>query len=40
MILSMHGLSYYEVLSLLAALGFSAGFFIVPINALHSASPR
>jgi acyl-[acyl-carrier-protein]-phospholipid O-acyltransferase/long-chain-fatty-acid--[acyl-carrier-protein] ligase len=38
--LSMQGLSFWTVGGLLAALGFSAGFFIVPINALLQHRPE
>jgi acyl-[acyl-carrier-protein]-phospholipid O-acyltransferase/long-chain-fatty-acid--[acyl-carrier-protein] ligase len=38
--LSVHGLSFVQVLILLAALGFSGGFFIVPINALIQHRPE
>ncbi len=38
-ILSVHGLSFPWVLFLLAALGFAAGFFVVPINALIQHRP-
>jgi acyl-[acyl-carrier-protein]-phospholipid O-acyltransferase / long-chain-fatty-acid--[acyl-carrier-protein] ligase len=38
--LSVHGLSFVQVLILLAALGFTGGFFIVPINALIQHRPE
>ena len=38
-LLARHGLSFSSVLCLLAALGFSGGFFIVPINALIQHRP-
>ena len=38
--LSMHGLSFAAVLALLVAVGFSSGFFIVPINALIQRRPE
>ncbi len=38
-LLSGHGLSFEHVLALLAALGFSAGFFAVPVNALIQHRP-
>jgi len=38
--LSAHGLTFVQVLILLAALGFSGGFFIVPINALIQHRPE
>jgi len=38
-LLSGHGLSFNHVLGLLAALGFSAGFFVVPVNALIQHEP-
>jgi len=38
--LSLHGLSFLQVLSLLAALGFAGGFFAVPINALIQHRPE
>src|SRR5712692_656724 len=38
--LSLHGLSFFQVLLLLAALGFTGGFFIVPINALIQHRPE
>ena len=38
-VLSAPGLSFLPVLSLLAALGFSGGFFVVPINALIQHRP-
>ena len=38
-LLSRHGISFNAVLGLLAALGFSAGFFAVPINALIQHRP-
>jgi acyl-[acyl-carrier-protein]-phospholipid O-acyltransferase / long-chain-fatty-acid--[acyl-carrier-protein] ligase len=37
--LSLHGLTFLEVVVLLAALGFSGGFFVVPINALIQHRP-
>src|SRR5579863_6007092 len=37
--ISIHGLSFVQVALLLAALGFSGGFFIVPINALIQHRP-
>jgi acyl-[acyl-carrier-protein]-phospholipid O-acyltransferase/long-chain-fatty-acid--[acyl-carrier-protein] ligase len=39
LLLGIRGLSFGEVLGLLAALGFAAGFFIVPINALIQHRP-
>jgi acyl-[acyl-carrier-protein]-phospholipid O-acyltransferase/long-chain-fatty-acid--[acyl-carrier-protein] ligase len=39
MLLSPHGLSFAHVLVLLAALGFAAGFFAVPVNALIQHRP-
>ena len=39
MLLARHGLSFNHVLSLLAALGFFAGFFAVPVNALIQHRP-
>jgi len=38
--LSVHGLSFLQVLVVLAALGFACGFFIVPINALIPHRPE
>jgi acyl-[acyl-carrier-protein]-phospholipid O-acyltransferase / long-chain-fatty-acid--[acyl-carrier-protein] ligase len=38
--LSIHGLSFQAVLALLACLGFSGGFFIVPISALIQHIPQ
>jgi acyl-[acyl-carrier-protein]-phospholipid O-acyltransferase / long-chain-fatty-acid--[acyl-carrier-protein] ligase len=38
--LSLPGLTFREVLGLLAALGFCAGFFAVPVNALIQHRPR
>jgi acyl-[acyl-carrier-protein]-phospholipid O-acyltransferase / long-chain-fatty-acid--[acyl-carrier-protein] ligase len=38
-LLSRHGLTFNHVLGLLAALGFSAGFFAVPVNALIQHRP-
>jgi len=38
--LAIHGLSFTKVLILLAALGFSGGFFVVPINALIQHRPE
>jgi acyl-[acyl-carrier-protein]-phospholipid O-acyltransferase/long-chain-fatty-acid--[acyl-carrier-protein] ligase len=38
--LSIHGLSFHTVLVLLACLGFSGGFFIVPISALIQHIPE
>jgi len=37
--LAIHGLSSFQVLLLLAALGFAGGFFVVPINALIQHRP-
>jgi acyl-[acyl-carrier-protein]-phospholipid O-acyltransferase/long-chain-fatty-acid--[acyl-carrier-protein] ligase len=37
--LSLHGLSFLQVLLFLSLLGFSSGFFIVPINALIQHRP-
>jgi acyl-[acyl-carrier-protein]-phospholipid O-acyltransferase / long-chain-fatty-acid--[acyl-carrier-protein] ligase len=37
--ISLHGLTFVQVIVLLAALGFSGGFFIVPINALIQHRP-
>ena len=39
-LLSVHGLTFEAVLSLLAGLGFFGGFFIVPINALIQHRPE
>lgn len=38
-VLSLHGLSFLQVLLFLSLLGFSSGFFIVPINALIQHRP-
>src|SRR5713101_3095692 len=38
--LSLHGLSFFQVLLRLAALGFTGGFFVVPINALIQHRPE
>src|SRR6184192_18946 len=38
--ISFHGLSFAQVLILLAALGFAGGFFVVPINALIQHRPE
>lgn len=38
--LSLHGLSFAAVLALLVIVGFSSGFFIVPINALIQHRPE
>ena len=38
--LSTHGLSFKEVMSFLAALGFAGGFFVVPVNALIQHRPE
>jgi len=38
--LAIHGLTFLQVLFLLAALGFSGGFFVVPINALIQHRPE
>ncbi len=38
-LLAIHGLSFTQVILLLAALGFAGGFFIVPINALMQHRP-
>jgi len=38
--ISVHGLTFLQVLILLAALGFAGGFFIVPINALIQHRPE
>src|SRR5579864_6828232 len=38
--ISLHGLTFAQVLILLAALGFTGGFFIVPINALIQHRPE
>jgi acyl-[acyl-carrier-protein]-phospholipid O-acyltransferase/long-chain-fatty-acid--[acyl-carrier-protein] ligase len=38
--LSAHGLTFFQVVILLAALGFAGGFFIVPINALIQHRPE
>jgi acyl-[acyl-carrier-protein]-phospholipid O-acyltransferase / long-chain-fatty-acid--[acyl-carrier-protein] ligase len=38
--ISAHGLTFMNVLLLLAALGFAGGFFIVPINALIQHRPK
>ena len=37
---SLHGLTFVQVLVLLAALGFAGGFFVVPINALIQHRPE
>ena len=37
---SIHGLTFLQVLILLGALGFSGGFFVVPINALIQHRPE
>jgi acyl-[acyl-carrier-protein]-phospholipid O-acyltransferase/long-chain-fatty-acid--[acyl-carrier-protein] ligase len=37
--ISIHGLTFLQVVVLLAALGFSGGFFIVPVNALIQHRP-
>jgi len=37
--ISIHGLTFLQVILLLGALGFSGGFFIVPINALIQHQP-
>ena len=39
-VLSVHGLPFYAVMLLLAALGFSGGFFVVPVNALIQHRPE
>jgi acyl-[acyl-carrier-protein]-phospholipid O-acyltransferase/long-chain-fatty-acid--[acyl-carrier-protein] ligase len=38
--ITLHGLSFLQVLLLLGALGFAGGFFIVPINALIQHRPE
>ena len=38
--ISLHGLTFLQVILLLAALGFSGGFFVVPINALIQHRPE
>src|SRR5437667_1590693 len=38
-LLSAHNISFAHVLGLLAALGFAAGFFAVPVNALIQHRP-
>jgi acyl-[acyl-carrier-protein]-phospholipid O-acyltransferase/long-chain-fatty-acid--[acyl-carrier-protein] ligase len=38
--ISMHGLTFLQVLLLLGALGFAGGFFVVPINALIQHRPE
>src|SRR5882762_10041604 len=38
--ISMHGLTFLQVLVLLGALGFAGGFFVVPINALIQHRPE
>jgi len=38
-VLALHGLSFLQVIGLLAALGFAGGFFVVPINALIQHRP-
>ncbi|HUL16855.1 MAG TPA: acyl-[ACP]--phospholipid O-acyltransferase [Terriglobales bacterium] len=38
--LSLHGLTFDEVIALLALLGFAGGFFVVPINALIQHRPE
>ena len=38
--ISLHGLTFLQVILLLAALGFAGGFFIVPINALIQHQPE
>jgi acyl-[acyl-carrier-protein]-phospholipid O-acyltransferase / long-chain-fatty-acid--[acyl-carrier-protein] ligase len=37
--ISLHGLTFLQVIFLLAALGFAGGFFVVPINALIQHQP-
>ncbi len=39
LVLAIPGLSFFEVLGLLTALGFAGGFFVVPINALIQHRP-
>jgi acyl-[acyl-carrier-protein]-phospholipid O-acyltransferase / long-chain-fatty-acid--[acyl-carrier-protein] ligase len=39
-LLALHGLDFYTVLGFLAALGFTGGFFIVPIGALIQHRPE
>src|SRR5260370_13062587 len=38
--ISIHGLSFLQVLILLGALGFAGGFFVVPVNALIQHRPE
>src|SRR5260370_1254474 len=38
--ISIHGLSFLQVLLLLGALGFAGGFFVVPVNALIQHRPE
>ena len=38
--ISFHGLTFFQVLLLLGALGFAGGFFVVPINALIQHRPE
>src|SRR5438309_5037878 len=38
--ISLHGLTFLQVLLLLGALGFAGGFFVVPINALIQRRPE
>src|SRR3989449_2192845 len=38
--ISIHGLSFLQVLLLLGTLGFAAGFFVVPVNALIQHRPE
>ena len=40
LVISLHGLSFVQVLVLLGALGFAGGFFVVPINALIQHRPE
>ncbi len=40
LVLAAHGLTFAMVLGLLAALGFTGGFFVVPVNALIQHRPR
>ena len=40
LVISVHGLTFAQVLLLLGALGFAGGFFVVPINALIQHRPE
>ena len=39
-LITVHGLTFVEVLALLGGLGFSGGFFVVPVNALIQHRPE